>query len=113
MLPVLVVLVGSWFAAWWLLTQRLDERIDTELTGEVSELRLLAGDGVDPRTGSAFADVADLLELHIDRSIPDPNETMFVIVDGQVDVAQQPIVPRCGWISMTSSWQRPREPSTR
>jgi two-component system OmpR family sensor kinase len=84
LLPVLVVLVGSWFAAWWLLTQRLDERIDTELTGEVSELRLLAGDGVDPRTGSAFADVADLLELHIERSIPDPNETMFVIVDGQV-----------------------------
>lgn len=84
LVPVLVVLVGSWFAAWWLLTERLDERIDTELAGEVSELRLLAADGVDPGTGAPFADVADLLELHIERSIPDPNETMFVIVDGQV-----------------------------
>lgn len=84
LIPVLVVLVVTWLAAWWLLTQRLNERIDTELAGEVSELRLLAADGIDPRTGAKFNDVSELLELHIERSIPDPNETMFVLVDGQV-----------------------------
>jgi two-component system OmpR family sensor kinase len=84
LVPVLLVLSLSWLAAWWLLTQRLDERIDTELAGEVSELRLLAGDGVDPQSGSALTDVAELLELHIERSLPDPNETMFIVIDGQV-----------------------------
>ena len=39
---------------------------------------------VDESTGSPFTDVASLLEQHIQRSIPDPNETMFVMVDGQV-----------------------------
>lgn len=85
LIPVLVVLVVSWVAAWTLLGNRLDDRIDTELLGEVSELRLTAEQGVDQRTGAPFTDVRSLLEQHIDRSIPDPNETMFVMIDGVVE----------------------------
>lgn len=85
LIPVLVVLVISWVAAWSLLISRLDERIDTELLGEVSELRLTAEQGVDQRSGAPFTDVRSLLEQHIDRSIPDPNETMFVMIDGEVE----------------------------
>ncbi|MEI2786660.1 MAG: ATP-binding protein [Candidatus Nanopelagicales bacterium] len=85
LIPVLVVLVISWVAAWSLLINRLDERIDTELLGEVSELQLTAEQGVDQRSGAPFTDVRSLLEQHIDRSIPDPNETMFVMIDGQVE----------------------------
>jgi signal transduction histidine kinase len=85
LIPVLVVLVVSWVAAWTLLASRLDERIDTELLGEMSELRLTAEQGVDQRTGAPFTDVRSLLEQHIDRSIPDPNETMFVMIDGEVE----------------------------
>jgi signal transduction histidine kinase len=85
LIPVLVVLAVAWVAAWTLLANRLDERIDTELLGEVSELRLTAEQGVDQRTGAPFTDVRSLLEQHIDRSIPDPNETMFVMIDGQVE----------------------------
>lgn len=85
LIPVLVVLVVSWVAAWSLLVNRLDERIDTELLGEVSELRLSAQRGVDQRTGTPFTDVQSLLEQHIDRSIPDPNETMFVMINGEVE----------------------------
>lgn len=84
LIPVLLVLVVSWVSAWALLTQRLNERIDTELAGEVSELRLLAEQGVDPSTGAPFADAKSLLAAYISRSIPDPNETMFVIIDGEV-----------------------------
>jgi len=83
--PVLLVLVISWLAAWTLLLQRVDDRVDTELRGEVSELRLLAEKGVDQRTGQPFTDVRSLLEQHIQRSIPDPNETMFVMIDGEVE----------------------------
>ena len=85
LIPVLLVLVISWVAAWTLLLQRVDDRVDTELRGEVSELRLLAEEGVDQRTGQPFTDVRSLLEQHIQRSIPDPNETMFVMVDGEVE----------------------------
>ena len=85
LIPVLLVLAISWVAAWTLLLQRVDDRIDTELLGEVSELRLLADNGVDQRTGQPFTDVRSLLEQHIQRSIPDPNETMFVMVDGEVE----------------------------
>lgn len=85
LIPVLVVLAVSWIAAWTLLGNRLDQRIDTELLGEVSELRLTAEQGVDQRTGVPFSDVRSLLEQHIDRSIPDPNETMFVMIDGRVE----------------------------
>ena len=55
-----------------------------ELRGEVAELRLLAEEGRDPATGGPFTDVADLLDLHLRRSLPDPGETMFIVVDGQV-----------------------------
>ena len=85
LIPVLLVLVISWVAAWTLLLQRVDDRVDTELRGEVSELRLLAEEGIDPRTGQPFSDVRSLLEQHIQRSIPDVNETMFVMVDGEVE----------------------------
>jgi len=85
LIPVLLVLVISWVAAWTLLLQRVDDRVETELRGEVSELRLLAEEGVDQRTGQPFTDVRSLLEQHIQRSIPDPNETMFVMVDGEVE----------------------------
>ncbi|HPJ18729.1 MAG TPA: HAMP domain-containing sensor histidine kinase [Actinomycetota bacterium] len=85
LIPVLVVLVISWIAAWSLLMQGVDDRIDTELRGEVSELRLLAERGIDEKTGLPFTDVRSLLDQHIQRSIPDPNETMFVMVDGEVE----------------------------
>lgn len=85
LIPVLVVLVVSWVSAYLLLASRLSDRIDTELLGEVSELRLAAEQGVDQQTGAPFTDVRSLLEQHIDRSIPDPNETMFVMLDGQVE----------------------------
>lgn len=67
------------------LLDRLDDRIDSELNGEVSELRLLADTGVDPATGLPFDDPAALLRQYLARSIPDANETMFSVVDGRVD----------------------------
>ncbi|MEZ5185515.1 MAG: HAMP domain-containing sensor histidine kinase [Candidatus Nanopelagicales bacterium] len=85
LIPVLVVLVVSWVSAYLLLVSRLSDRIDTELLGEVSELRLTAEQGVDQQTGAAFTDVRSLLGQHIDRSIPDPNETMFVMINGEVE----------------------------
>lgn len=84
LLPTAIVLALSWVATRAILLDRLDDRINQELSGEVSELRLLADQGVDPVTGAPFADPGALLRQYLSRSIPDPNETMFAVVDGSV-----------------------------
>lgn len=58
--------------------------IDIHLAREANELDLLAARAIDPKTGSSFTKASDLLLLYIARTIPDPNETMFVVVDGLV-----------------------------
>lgn len=62
--------------------QRLDERVDRNLTQEVAEFRALAEKGIDPVTGRAFMDVRALLRTSIERNVVDRNETMFAIVNG-------------------------------
>lgn len=84
LLPTAIVLALSWVATRAILLDRLDDRINQELSGEVSELRLLADQGIDPVTGAPFADPGALLRQYLSRSIPDPNETMFAVVDGSV-----------------------------
>lgn len=84
LLPTAFVLALSWITTRAVLLDRLNDGITQELAGEVSELRLLADEGVDPTTGTAFADPAALLRQYLSRSIPDANETMFAVVDGVV-----------------------------
>lgn len=93
LVPAAVVLLISWVAARQVLVDQLDDRIERELTGEVSELRLLATEGSDPRSGGRFSDPQSLMRLFLDRSIPDANETMFAVVDGVVDARTSDIPP--------------------
>ena len=58
--------------------------IDQHLAREANELQLLAQDSIDPSTGSGFSSAKALLSLYISRTIPDPHETMFIVVDGVV-----------------------------
>jgi signal transduction histidine kinase len=60
------------------------KEIDIHLAREANELELLAAKAIDPKTGKSFTSAADLLLLYIGRTIPDPNETMFVVVNGLV-----------------------------
>jgi len=85
LIPAASVLVISWIGARQVLVDQLNQRIERELAGEVSELRLLAADGTDPQTGEAFSEARPLLRLYLDRSIPDENETMFAVIDDSVD----------------------------
>lgn len=84
LLLVLIVLALTVVASQALLRRQVSQAVAEELRGEVAELRLLAAEGRDPATGGPFTDVADLLDLHLRRSLPDPGETMFIVVDGQV-----------------------------
>ena len=82
LIPVTLVLVLSWFVARVILVQQVESAIQQELTEEVAELRILAAEGVDPQTGLPFRDPRALLRSYLERIIPDPNETMFGIIDG-------------------------------
>jgi two-component system, OmpR family, sensor kinase len=83
LLLVALALAGSVLAARQVLMARVDERVDQGLAKEVSELRRFVDKSVDPATGhSQFADVRALLEAHLERAIPDRNQTMLALVDG-------------------------------
>ncbi len=86
------MLVVSWVVARALLISQVETRIQQELAGEVSELRVLAEEGA-PTAPDGGAGARALLRLYLDRSIPDRNETMFSIVDGVVDARTSDIPP--------------------
>ena len=81
---VVAALLASVLATRALLLERLDDRIDRTLLGEVGELRALAERGVDPSTGRPFDDVRALLRTSIERSVVDRNETQLALVDSVV-----------------------------
>lgn len=84
MLLVFVVLALTIAVTRQLLIADVNERIDSELRGDVAELRLLADIGIDPTTGEPFADAEALVLVSLEKSIPDRYEAMFVIIDGAV-----------------------------
>ncbi|MCF8529035.1 MAG: HAMP domain-containing histidine kinase [Aquiluna sp.] len=84
LVPVLLVLVLTLFTAWFMLTQQQQQSIDGHLQREATELQVLANKAIDPKTDAPFETARGVLELYIQRTVTDPNETMFVIVNGQV-----------------------------
>ena len=63
--------------------QRLDQRIDRDLTQVVKEVRAFAGIGIDPVTRRPFADVGTLLRASIERNVVGRNQTMIALVNGR------------------------------
>lgn len=84
LVPIMLLLASSVGGAWFLLRADQAARLDDHLTREARELQILAEKGVNPRTGQPFSNSAELLELYIQRTVPDVGETMFVVVEGQV-----------------------------
>jgi two-component system, OmpR family, sensor kinase len=84
LVPVLMVLSLTLMTAWFMLTNQQQQSIDAHLTREASELEILANKAINPATDELFQSAEGVLALYIQRTVPDPNETMFVIVNGQV-----------------------------
>jgi len=61
---------------------RTDARIDGAIVQEVEELRLFAERGVDPESGEPFDAVGRLLEVSMERTVPDERQTFITLVDG-------------------------------
>jgi len=62
--------------------QRLDERIDRDLSQEVREVIAFTATGIDPITARPFTDVGALLRASIERNVVGRNETMIALVNG-------------------------------
>jgi signal transduction histidine kinase len=83
LVPVVVVLGLTFATSLAILTSDKQAQIDGHLLREATELSNLARDGVDPATGRQFQSATGLLNTFISRTATDPNETMFIIIDGE------------------------------
>lgn len=89
-LVLAVAVIASLFVLRAVLVNRLDQRINAELTQEVAELQRLTK-GIDPDTGEPFdGDVAAIFDTFLGRNVPSANETMVALVDGEVRRPFQP-----------------------
>jgi signal transduction histidine kinase len=61
-----------------ILRARASERVDSDLTREVEELRNLVNEGIDPNTGRPFAgDVRAIFNVVLQRNVPSRREAIF------------------------------------
>ena len=76
------------------LLSSLGQRIDAELVQESRELRKLAADGVDPKTGRPLgSDVKRIFEVYLERNVPSANEALITFVDGKPFLRSAQVVP--------------------
>ena len=78
---VLLALLASLLITREYLLQRLDVRIDSGLAQEADEFRALATTRRRPRDGPTLRRPRRLLRVHLQRSVPQANETVLALVD--------------------------------
>lgn len=83
MLAVTLALVAQCVIAARVLTERAEAEFDRELAHEGAKLRDYAGRAVDPATGLSYQDVGALLAAYLAEIVPNADETLFSLVDGQ------------------------------
>jgi signal transduction histidine kinase len=85
--------VASILVTYLFLEIRLDQRINSELVQEASELRRLAG-GNDPATGRPFGtDARRIFAVFLERNVPSRNEAFVTFVDGDVFRRSRAVLP--------------------
>lgn len=77
-------LTGSGLLVYALERTRIETAMKEQIEQEVEEFRTLQAEGVDPRTGREFTDVAALVRLFIERNVPDDDETIYGYWDGRL-----------------------------
>jgi two-component system, OmpR family, sensor kinase len=77
-----LALLGAGMAAYVVVSERINERIGQAIRQEVAEFEALQ-DGVDPETGRPFRTAFRLMQVSLQRQVPDDNEHIVVFVDGK------------------------------
>ena len=76
-------LVVAGLSAYAIQSARIDERLDASLAQEVGEFRELA-QGLDPSTDAPWVSLRELMYEALRRQVPDDNETLLAVIDGEV-----------------------------
>ena len=74
------------------LSIRLDQRIDSELTQEAAELRKLAR-SQDPATGRSYASVRRIFYVYLRRNVPSRHEAFITFLAGEPYLRSRQVVP--------------------
>lgn len=84
LIPVSLAMIAAVILTSALLTQNVVTKTDQQLRQEAEELSLLSEQAIDPVSGATYSKSSDLLELYINRAVPDSDELLFVLVNGKV-----------------------------
>lgn len=82
--PLLLAFSASVAATNFVLQDNLAREIDESLIHEADELSILAEMALDPNTGLPYDSAEKVLNLYVQRSVIDKNESIFVVVNGIV-----------------------------
>lgn len=84
LIPVTLAMSAAVLLTSALLTQNEVAKTDQQLKQEAEELSVLSERAIDPLSGEKYTKSGDVLQLYIQRAVPDSDELLFVIVDGKV-----------------------------
>jgi signal transduction histidine kinase len=77
-----LALGGAGVAAYVVESDRVDRRAAEDLDQEISEFNQLRSSGFDPRTGERFSSVRRLMQIALERNVPDDAEVLIAWFDG-------------------------------
>lgn len=108
---VAAAIVVGLFVQRGILLAQLDDDINEQLAQEVDELRQLAG-GNNPQTGQPFGrDVRAIFDTFLARNVPQADEALFTLVDGQPYASTIAAVPLLEVPAAVHAWAEVREPT--
>jgi two-component system, OmpR family, sensor kinase len=77
-----LALLGAGLAAYAVVSDRVDERVNQAVQQDIAEFKKLTSQP-DPLTGEPFASARRLMTVALERKVPEPNEIVFGILPGQ------------------------------
>ncbi len=86
-----LALLAAGGTAWVLQRHLVDEEIDATLQRVVTEMRTVADQGIDPRTGAPVTDAAALVYTMMEDRVPGSNEGMVAFVGDELRYRTQDI----------------------
>ncbi len=81
-----LALFGAGLAAYAVVVDRINERIGQAIGQEIAEFETLRQEGIDPETGRPFRTALRLMEVSLQRQVPDDNETIVVFLNGRPEI---------------------------
>jgi two-component system, OmpR family, sensor kinase len=80
-----LALLGAGLAAYAVVSDRVDERVNQAVQQDIAEFKKLRSQP-DPLTGEPFTSAKRLMTVALERKVPEPNEIVFGFLGGQAEL---------------------------